>query len=69
MIRIKSQIYTENEVTVIFQTTPDLDYNDDLIICPALTTTQNINYTVHIKNFLEHQSTLKKGCHIATFSL
>ena len=51
------------------QPSSDLDDNDDLIICPALTTTQNRQNTVIINNFLEHQCTLKKGCHIAVFSI
>ena len=69
MIQIKSQVHTENEITSIIQTSCDFEDYDDLIICPALTTTQNRQYTVLINNFLEHPYTMKKGCHIATFSI
>ena len=69
MIHNKSQVYTVIEVTGKIQAFPDLEDNDDLIICPALTTTQNRQYTELINNFLEHPYTPKKGCHIATFPI
>ena len=68
-IHIKSQVYTANEAIRIIQPSPDLKDTEDLIICPALTTTQNRKYTLLIHNFLEHTSTLKKGCHISIFSI
>ena len=50
---------------------PFLDHadNEDLIICPALTTTQNRHYTVLIINFLQQPYTLRNGFHIAIFSI
>ena len=56
-------------MTGIIQPSPEFENNDDLTICPAVTTTRNIKCTVLINIFLEHPYTLKKGCHIATFSI
>ena len=49
---------------------PSADSEDkcDLIICLALTNTQNRQNTVLIRNDSEDPYKLKKGCHIATFS-
>ena len=69
VIHIILQVYTVNEVTGKILVSPDLRDNDDLIICPALTTSQRKQYTVLIDNFTEHRYTLKKVSHIATFSI
>ena len=63
---IKSQVYTESEEKVIIQPSPDLEGSDGLNLYPALTTTQNRQFTVLIKNFLEQLPTLKKGYQIET---
>ena len=62
-------MYTENDVTGILQAFPYLEDKDDNIICTLLTTTQKRQLTVLINNFLEHLYTLKKGFHIALFSI
>ena len=67
-IWVKSQIYTNNEATGIIQPSPLLENDEDLLICPALSSTQNNKYMVQISNFLDHLYTLKKGAHIANFS-
>ena len=46
MIYIISQVYTKIEVTSIIQHSHDLEDSDDIIICPALTTTQNRQFTI-----------------------
>ena len=69
LIYIKSQVYTENEVTGSLKPSAHLENCDDLMTCAALTTTQKRQNTVLIKNFLQHPYTLKKVCHIATSSL
>ena len=68
-IRVKSQICTDNEATGIIQPSSLLENNEDLLICPALSSTQNNKYMVQISNFLDHPYTLKKGTHIANFSI
>ena len=65
---LKSQIYTDNEATGIFEHSPVLENDEDLLICPALSSAQNNKHMVQIINFLDHPYTLKKGKHIANFS-
>ena len=67
-IWVKSQIYTDNGATAIIQPSPLLENDKDLLICPALTSTQNNKHMVQISNFRDHPYTLKKGTHIAKFS-
>ena len=66
-IWVKSQIYTDNEATGIIQPSPLLENDEDLFICPALSSTLNNKYMVQISIFLDHPYTLKKGTHIANF--
>ena len=66
---VKSQFYTDNEATGLIQTSPLLENDEDLLICPALSSTQNKKHMVQISNFLDHSFTLKKGTHIANFSI
>ena len=68
-IWVKSQIYTDNEATRMIQPSPLLENNEDLLICPALSSTQNNKHMVQISNFPDHPYTLKKGTHIANFSI
>ena len=68
-IWVKSQIYTDNEATRIIQPSPLLENDEDLLICPALSSTQNNKHMVQISNFLDHPYTLKNGTHIAKFSI
>ena len=68
-IWVKSQIYTGNEATGIIPPSPLLENDEDLLICPALSSTQNNKYMVQNSNFLDYPYTLKKGTHIANFSI
>ena len=68
-ICVKSQIYTENEATGIIQPSPLLENDEDLLICPAITSTQNDKHMVQISNFLYQPYTVKKGTHMANFSI
>ena len=68
-IWVKSQIYTDNEATGIIQPSPLLENDEDLLICPALSLTQNNKPMVQISNFLDHSYTLKKARHIANFAI
>ena len=63
-IWVKSQFYTENEATGIIQPSPLLETDDDLHICPAISSTQNNKHMIQISNFLDHPYTLKKRTHI-----
>ena len=66
---VNSQIYTENEATGIIQPSPLLENDEDLLICPAISSTQNNKQMVQISTFLDHPYTLKKGTHMANFSI
>ena len=66
---VKSQIYTENEATGTFQPSPLLENEEDPLICPAISSSQNNKHMVQISNFLDHPYTLKRGMHIAKFSI
>ena len=68
-IWVKSQIYTENEATGIIQPSPLLENDEDLLICPAVSSTQNNKHMVQINSFLDHPYTLNKGTHMASFSI
>ena len=68
-IWVKSQIYADNEATGIIQPSPLLENDEDLLICPVLSSTQNNKYMIQMSNFLDHPYTLKKGTHIANFSI
>ena len=68
-IWVKSQIYTDNDATGIIQHSPLLEKDEDLLICPALPSTQNTKHMVQINNFLGHPYTLKNGTHIAKISI
>ena len=66
-IWVKSQIYTANEAKGIIQASPLQEIDEDLIICPALSSTQNNKHMVQISNFLDHPYTFRKGMHIGMF--
>ena len=48
---VKSQIYTDNEETGIIQLSPFLEIDEDLLICPALSSTQYNKHLVQISIF------------------
>ena len=68
-IWVKSRVYTDNEATGIIQPSPFLKNDEDILISPALSSTQNNKHMVSISNFLDHPYTLKKGTHKANFSI
>ena len=68
-IWVKSQIYTEKEAAGIIQPSPVLENDEDFLICPAISSTQNNKQMVQISNFLDHPYTLKKRTHMATFTI
>ena len=68
-IWVKSQIYTDTEATRIIQHSPLLENDEDLLICPALSSTQNNKHMVQIISFLDHPYTLNKATNIANFSI
>ena len=68
-IWVKLQIYTDIEATGIIRPSPLLENNEDLLICPALSSTKNNKHMVQFSKFLDHSYTLNKGTHIANFAI
>ena len=68
-IWVKSQTYTDNEATGIIQLSPFLQNDEDLLIFPAISSTQNNKYVVQNSNFLDHPYTLKKRTPMANFAI
>ena len=68
-IWVKSQIYTKNEATGIIQPSPLLENDEDLLICPEISSTQNNKHMVQTSNFLDQPYTFKKGTHMTNFSI
>ena len=66
-IWVKSQTYTNNEAAGIFQPPSLLENEEDLLICPAISSTQKNKHLVQISTVLDHRFTLKKGTQIANF--
>ena len=67
-IWVESRIYIYNEAAGLIQPSPLLDNDEDLLICPALSTTQNNKNMVQTSNFLDQPYRLNKGTHIANLS-
>ena len=53
-ILVNLQSYTDNEATGIIQPSQLLENDEDLLICPALSSTQNNTLMVQISIFLDH---------------
>ena len=68
-LEIKSQIYNENSVTGVLQPSDLLHEESDITFCAAIVTLTNGNVSVHINNFSDQPYKLKKGLHIANFSV
>ena len=69
LVEIKSQIYNENSVTGVLQPSDLLHEESDITLCAAIVTLTNGNVSVHINNFSDQPYKLKKGLHIANFSV
>ena len=71
VIPIQSQNYAENAVTGTLHPN-DLDLlheEGDVTFCAAIVTLNEGTMKIHIKNFLDQPYKVKKGMHIANFSV
>jgi dUTPase len=68
-IKTSSNIYPENSVTGILQPSDLLHEEGDITFCPALVTVTNGDISISINNFSDQPFKLKKGLHIACFSV
>ena len=67
-IWVKSQTYRDIEATGTIQPSPLLENDENLLISPALSSTQINKHMVQINTFVDQSYTLKNGTHIANFS-
>ena len=66
---IKSQIYAENAVTGILQTSDLLHEEGDVPFCAAIVTLHKGTMRIHVNNFTDQPYKFKNGLHIAKFSV
>ena len=69
VITIQSQIYLENAVTGILQPSDLLNDENDITFCAAIVTLHEGTTRIHVNNFTEQSFKLKKGLHVANFSV
>ena len=67
MVSLYSQLYDHTNVTGILQPSNDLTENGHIIFCAALVTLGQV--IIHLNNFTDQPYSLKKGSHIANFSV
>ena len=69
IIYLFSQMYEDSNVTGIIQPSNALTEDGDIAFCAALVTLTQGQITIHVNNFTEQPFTLKRGSHIANFSV
>ena len=69
MVSMYSQIYDDANVTGILQPSNDLADDGDITFCAALVTLTQGQVTTHVNNFTDQSHTIKRGSHIANFSV
>ena len=69
IISIQSRIYAENAVTGILQPSEPLKEENDVTFCAAIITLDEGTTRIHVNNFTDQPYKLKKGMHIANFSV
>ena len=69
LFRTNSLLYPENAVTGILQPSDLLHEEGDITFCPALVTLNDGSISIPVNNFTDHPYKLKKGLHIANFSV
>ena len=69
IISIRSRIYAGNAVTGILQPSEPLNEENDITFCAAIITLDEGTTRIHVNNFPDQPYKLKKGMHIANFSV
>ena len=69
MVSMCSQKYEDTTVTGILQPSNDLAEDGDITFCAALVTLTQGQASIHVNNFTDQPYTLKRGSHIANFSV
>ena len=69
MVSMCSQMYEDTSVTGILQPSTDFAEDGDITFCAALVTLTQGQVSIHVNNFADQPYTLKRGSHIANFSV
>ena len=69
MVSMSSQLYDDTNVTGILQLSNDVAEDGNTNFCAALVTLTQGQVSIHVNNFTHHPYTLKRGSHIANFSV
>ena len=69
MVSLTSQMYDDIAVTGILQPSNALTEDGDVAFCAALVTLTACQVEIPLNNFTDHPYTLKRGSHIANFSV
>ena len=69
MVSMSSQLYDDANVTGILQPSNGLADDGDITFCAALVTLTQGQVTIHVNNFTDQSHTIKRGSHIANFSV
>ena len=69
MVFMSSQLYDDTNVTGILQPSNDLAEDGDITFCAALVTLTQGQVSIHVNNFTDQHYTIKRGSHIANFSV
>ena len=64
-----SQMYVDTAVTGILQPSNALTEDGDIAFCAAMVTLSTGQVEIHLNNFTDHSYTLKRGSHVANFSV
>ena len=67
--RVKSQIVSDNDATGKLQPSLLSENIENLLICSALSTTQNTKPMTQISSLADHTYELKQGTHVAKLSI
>ena len=69
LVTLSSQMYDDTTVTGILQPSNALTEDGDIAFCAALVTLTSGQVEIHLNNFTDHPYTLKRGSHVANFSV
>ena len=69
LVTLISHLYVDTAVTGILQPSKTLTEDGDIAFCVALVTLTTGQLEIYLNNFTDHPYTLKRGSHVANFSV
>ena len=69
MVSMNSQLYVDTNVCGVLQPCNDVAEDGDITFCAALVTLTQGQVTIHVNYFTDQSYTIKRGSHIANFSV